>query len=193
MLGPRQREPVQLCRMTPGVRVLLTTASSRCCCCARLQGGHVLEVVISTTSPFVGQSERDADFGEKYQLTVLGACHRGQQDSVQAIDLDDAKLRTGDTVLVLANEAQVAALKSEPDFVLALDVHSIRDPVRPWDYVPVAMFLTMLILGASIIVRPLVRAAGHLSEARALWALRRQPPWSLPLATRRSRWTSWPC
>jgi di/tricarboxylate transporter len=90
------------------------------------RGRQLCEVVISSTSPLLQQSIKDADFRTRYNAAVI-AVHRSGEKIQHKIG--QIFLRTGDTLLVDADEDFVRRWRHSPDFVLVSGVEDSA-PVR---------------------------------------------------------------
>lgn len=84
------------------------------------------ESVVSSTSPLIGRSIRDAEFRARYNAAVV-AVHRGGE-RLQG-RLGDIVLRNGDTLLMRVGAHFVRAYRNNPDFFLVSTVEDSR-PVR---------------------------------------------------------------
>ena len=73
------------------------------------------EAVISTTSPLLGQTVRDADFRAVYNAAII-AVHRGGQRLEGRVG--DTVLREGDTLLLQSGPHFLRAHRNNPDFYL---------------------------------------------------------------------------
>lgn len=76
---------------------------------------HVIEVVIGRESPLLGQTPKEANFRERYQSAII-AIHREGQPLVAK--LGQVKLRTGDTLLLLADPGFRERWRGRPDFLV---------------------------------------------------------------------------
>jgi di/tricarboxylate transporter len=81
------------------------------------------EAVISTRSPLIGVSIRDADFRAQYNSAVV-AVHRGGERVRGRIG--DIVLRAGDTLLLQTGPHFGRAHKNNPDFYLVSDIEESR-------------------------------------------------------------------
>ncbi|RPI76506.1 MAG: hypothetical protein EHM42_14725, partial [Planctomycetaceae bacterium] len=90
------------------------------------RGRQLCEVVISSTSPLIGQSIKDSDFRRRYKSAII-AVHRSGEKLDQKIGT--IVLHTGDTLLVDADEDFVHRWKHSPDFVLVSGLEDTA-PVR---------------------------------------------------------------
>jgi di/tricarboxylate transporter len=90
---------------------------------------HVVEVVIGRESPLLGQTPKELGFRERYQAAIV-AIHREGQPLVAK--LGQVKLRTGDTLLLLADPGFRERWRSRPDFLVinALDGEPEEAPIQ---------------------------------------------------------------
>lgn len=84
-----------------------------------------------------------------YKVKVLAVRPRGAEDIVEVVQVKQLALSTGDVVLSLSSEENVKVLQDNKDFFLVSTVGNVEPPPRPWDYVPLVMFLGMLLLAAT--------------------------------------------
>jgi di/tricarboxylate transporter len=114
--------------------------------------GHLalFEAVIGDTSPLVGTSLKAIGFRDRYQAAVL-AIHRADR-RVEA-KLGEVRLKTGDTLLVLASPAFADRWHGSADFLL-VSRFGAADPPRANKIVPA------MVIGAAVVV---VAALGLLS------------------------------
>lgn len=82
-------------------------------------GRQLCEVVVSSTSPLLEQSIKDADFRTHYGAVII-AVHRSGEKLQQKIG--QIVLRAGDTLLIDAGEDFVRRWRHSPDFILVSGV-----------------------------------------------------------------------
>ena len=91
---------------------------------SRGQRGRMLcEAVISTTSPLIGKSIKDADLRARYNAAVV-AVHRNGQRVTNKIG--DITLHPGDTLLLQTGPHFLRAHRNNPDFYLVANVEDSR-------------------------------------------------------------------
>ncbi|NIP57067.1 MAG: SLC13 family permease, partial [Gemmatimonadetes bacterium] len=83
------------------------------------------EAVVGSASPLTGSTVRDAEFRERYGGVVL-AIHR-PGEGVRG-DPAEVRLRTGDTLFVLAGTDFAERWKNRPDFVLVFELEGRMRP-----------------------------------------------------------------
>jgi di/tricarboxylate transporter len=103
---------------------------------------RLCEAVISTNSPLIGKTIRDADFRASYGAAVV-AVHRGGSRVERKIG--DIRLRPGDTLLLQTQPHFHRAYRNDPAFYLISDVEEWR-PVRT-DRTWIALALFLMLLG----------------------------------------------
>ena len=103
----------------------------------------LVEVVISNTSPLIGQTIRDADFRAHYGAAVL-AVHRGGERVQQKIG--DIGLQMGDTLLLQVRDHFVRARRNDPAFFLVTAVQDWRPLRRDRAWIAALAFLALLVL-----------------------------------------------
>ena len=86
---------------------------------------RMCEAVISTNSPLIGETIRDADFRATYGAAVV-AVHRGGSRVEQKVG--DIRLEPGDTLLLQTQPHFVRAHRNNPAFYLVSDVEQYRPP-----------------------------------------------------------------
>ncbi|MGQ0634180.1 MAG: SLC13 family permease [Planctomycetaceae bacterium] len=89
-------------------------------------GRQLCEVVVSSTSPLLEQSIKDADFRTRYRAVII-AVHRSGEKLQQKIG--QIVLRVGDTLLIDAGDDFVRRWRHSPDFILVSGVEDSA-PVR---------------------------------------------------------------
>lgn len=118
---------------------------------------HVIEVVIGRESPLLGQTPKEANFRERYQSAII-AIHREGQPLVAK--LGQVKLRTGDTLLLLADPGFRERWRGRPDFLVinALDGEETA-PIRTGRalWVGLVTFLVVAVAGSGML--PILHAS----------------------------------
>lgn len=110
-------------------------------------GRQLCEVVISSTSPLIDQSIRDSNFRSRYNASVL-AVHRSGEKLEQKIG--KIVLRTGDTLLIDADDDFVRRWRHSPDFVLVSGVEDSAPVAHDRAWVALLVFFAV-ILGMSFV------------------------------------------
>lgn len=141
---------------------------------------RMCEVVISQTSPLVGQTVREADFRATYSAAIV-AVHRS--GSRVACKIGDIRLEPGDTLLLQTGPHFERAYRNDPAFYLVSSVteYSPTRNDRSW----IAGILLVVLIGlmstnvmptviAAALISLLMLAAGCLSTSEA----RRSIEWS---------------
>ena len=87
----------------------------------------MIEVVVSGSSPLVGQTVRDSQFRTIYNAVILAVHRKGNfiQGKIGAI-----KLEPGDTLLIESNEEFLRDYRHSPDFYLVSEVQNSRPPLH---------------------------------------------------------------
>ncbi len=111
------------------------------------RGRQLCEVVISSTSPLLGQSIKDTDFRRRYNSAII-AVHRSGVKLEQKIGT--IVLHTGDTLLVDADEDFVHRWRQSPDFVLVSGLEDTAPVRHDRAWIAMAIFLLVL-LGMSFL------------------------------------------
>lgn len=85
---------------------------------------HLVEAVVSESSPILGKTVKESNFREKYQAGVV-AIHRGGE-KIEA-KVGDVRLKSGDVLLLYARSTFLKNWKYSRDFYLVSTI-SKRDP-----------------------------------------------------------------
>ncbi len=114
------------------------------------------EVVISNSSPLIGQNVRESNFRQRYDAVII-AIHRNGERIQKKIG--DIVLRAGDTLLLLAHKSFLKKYYHSKDFLLVSE--SVKVPSKPLKnqiiaVVTIALMVTLFVLH----VVPIVVAAG---------------------------------
>jgi di/tricarboxylate transporter len=87
---------------------------------------RLCEVVVSRSSPLVGQTVREAQFRSHYNAAIVAIHRNGAR---LATKIGDVKLESGDTLLMQTGPNFVQAHRNNPDFYLVSDVEGSQ-PLR---------------------------------------------------------------
>ncbi|APF19203.1 SLC13 family permease [Calditrichota bacterium LG25] len=114
------------------------------------------EVVISNSSPLIGQNVRESNFRQKYDAVII-AIHRNGERIKKKIG--DIVLKSGDTLLLLAHKSFLKKYYHSRDFLLVSE--SVKVPSKPLKNQiiavgTIALMVTMFVLH----LMPIVVAAG---------------------------------
>jgi di/tricarboxylate transporter len=149
---------------------------------AHAQPDHrLVEAVISSSSPLVNQSIRDASFRTVYDAAVIAVHRNGQRvpGKIGAIVLE-----AGDTLLIQGAPGFMRAHRNSPDFYLVSEIAGTETP--RYDRAGVAIgILAMMVLSASLGIYPIAisafLAAGLLVATRSISgsSARRSVDWSI--------------
>lgn len=140
----------QQLRQQPGIKLLGEQTTD-----GLPQQGCLIEVILSTDFPGLGQPLKNLQFWDKYQARVL-AISRGGEHLTHA--LDEVKLALGDALLLEASPSFVEQYRFRKDFLL---VSTLTDEPPPnFKKAPLALgvLLSMMAL-ASLSVLPILHAA----------------------------------
>ncbi len=118
---------------------------------------RLCEAVISSSSPLIGKTIRDADFRATYGAAVV-AVHRGGARMEKKIG--DIRLRSGDTLLLQTRPSFLRTYRNDRTFYLISDVSEWR-PLRHDRFWPaLILFAALLILMSTGVVSTVVAAGG---------------------------------
>lgn len=120
-------------------------------------GTDLVELVISDTNPFNGQTIYNNDFAKRYNVSIIALRSRGADEVTNVVDLRTTILRPGDIVLVVATEDAYKGLLGSRDFYVVTRVGSVPPATTYWDYVACLVFVAMLIVVALDLI-PIVQA-----------------------------------
>ncbi|WP_456439249.1 SLC13 family permease [Caldithrix abyssi] len=114
------------------------------------------EVVVSNSSPLIGQNVRESNFRQKYDAVII-AIHRNGERIKKKIG--DIVLKSGDTLLLLAHKSFLKKYYHSRDFLLVSE--SVKVPSKPLKNQiiavgTIALMVTMFVLH----LMPIVVAAG---------------------------------
>ena len=102
---------------------------------------RLCEAVVSSNSPLIGKSIRDADFRASYGAAVV-AVHRGGARVAEKIG--DIRLRPGDTLLLQTQPHFLRAYRNDPAFYLISDVEEWRPVRHDRAWLAAAIFVALL-------------------------------------------------
>lgn len=105
------------------------------------KGRLLSEVVISTTSPLVGVSIKDANFRSHYNASIL-AVHRSGEKLEQKIG--KIVLEVGDTLLVDADHDFLRRWRHSPDFVLVSGVEDSAPVAHERAWIALGIFIAVI-------------------------------------------------
>ncbi len=113
------------------------------------------EVVISESSPLVGKSVRTSNFRSLYDSVILAIHRNGERVNEK---VGDIVLRSGDTLLILADKDFGSQWYHSKDFFLVTSSGRVPSKPRSKGYIALAVFGAFVLL-ASLNVIPIVLAA----------------------------------
>ncbi len=117
---------------------------------------RLCEAVISSSSPLIGKTIRDADFRATYGAAVV-AVHRGGSRVTKK--LGDVRLLPGDTLLLQTQKHFQRAYRNDPAFYLISDVEEWRALRSDRAWIASLLFV-LLLLAMSTESIPIVVASG---------------------------------
>lgn len=141
---------------------------------------HLVEAVISSNSPILGLTVKDADFRAKYGAGVLAVHRNGER--IQS-KIGSIELKAGDTLLLFASEAFVRNWKDSQDFFLVSSLKTLPPLAHRKSRLTLGITLAMILLasiGPEIIRihgRPFDLVLAILAAVIALGATRCIPAW----------------
>jgi di/tricarboxylate transporter len=105
------------------------------------QQRRLCEAVISSTSPLIGKTIRDADFRARFNAAVI-AVHRGGERVKQKVG--DIELEAGDTLLLQTQPHFLRAYRNDPSFYLISDVDEWRPLRHDRAWISLAIFVALI-------------------------------------------------
>lgn len=106
------------------------------------RGRQMCEAVVSSTSPLIGKTIKEADLRARYNAAVVAVHRNGSRLTNK---LGDTELRPGDTLLLQTGAHFMRAQRNNPDFYLVSDVADSR-PLRH-DRARAAIVLFVALIG----------------------------------------------
>lgn len=105
-------------------------------------GRQLCEAVVSSTSPLIGKTIKEADLRARYNAAVVAVHRNGSRLTNK---LGDTVLRPGDTLLLQTGAHFIRAQRNNPDFYLVSDVADSR-PLRH-ERAKIALGLFVVLIG----------------------------------------------
>jgi len=110
---------------------------------------HLIEAVISRSSPLVGRSIRAANFRSVYDAAVIAVHRNGERVPGR---IGDIVLRAGDTLVFQAAPEFVDNHRNSPDFYLVSEVPESRAPRHDRAWFAIGVFVLMVALAATGVI-----------------------------------------
>jgi di/tricarboxylate transporter len=107
---------------------------------------HLIEAVVSRSSPLTGRSIREANIRSVYDAAVIAVHRNGERVPGR---IGDIVLRAGDTLVFQAAPEFVQNHRNSPDFYLVSEVPESRAPRHERAWFAIAVFVLMVILAAT--------------------------------------------
>jgi di/tricarboxylate transporter len=107
---------------------------------------RMLEVVVSSSSPLVDISIRDANFRTVYDAAVIAVHRNGQRVPGK---IGEIVLQAGDALLLQGAPGFLRAHRHNPDFYLVSELHDAEPPRHERAGVAIAILLGMVTMAAS--------------------------------------------
>ena len=142
---------------------------------------RLIEAVVSSSSPLVGQSIRDSNFRTVYDAAVIGVHRNGERVPGK---IGEIVLRPGDTLLMQSAIGFMRAHRNSPDFYLVSELEGAHKPrfERAWlSLGTLVAMVTAVSLGVLPISIAVFLAAGFLVLTRCIRGpqARRSVDWSI--------------
>ena len=110
---------------------------------AKQRGRLLCEAVISSTSPLIGKTIREADFRAAYGAAVVAVCRDGHRIPRK---LGDVRMRPGDVLLLQTRPHFPRAHRNDPSFYLVSDVPDWKPLRRDRFWMAAAVFVLLVVL-----------------------------------------------
>lgn len=107
------------------------------------QRRHLVEAVVSPSSPFVGERIQEVGFQARYDAIVLAVHRHGE---VLEQQVGGIELHAGDTLLLITGPDFLPRWRHARDFYLVSDAGQIRDEVRIGDWLEPAVLAGVVLL-----------------------------------------------
>lgn len=119
------------------------------------KGGHLVEAVVSPTSPLIGKNIREANLRARYDAVVLGVHRHGER---LAGRIGDIIIRPADTFLLLTGHDFLLRHRFSPDFHLVSPLGRLRQNLPNSDWLPLLVLVGVVVVAACEII-PIFTAA----------------------------------
>ena len=106
---------------------------------------HLIEAVLSNSSPLRGQSIRDANFRTTFDAAVVAVHRNGER---MAGKIGEIVLRPGDTLLLQAGPGFLRVHRNSPDFYLVSEIGAHQAPRRSKAPIALGVLVTMVLVAA---------------------------------------------
>ncbi len=107
------------------------------------------EVVVSRSSPMVGQTIREGAFRTRYDAVVIAVARNGARVRGK---VGDIQVRTGDTLLLESRPSFLTRQRNSRDFLLVSEVRNASLPRYERAWTAVAILAAMVLIAASGVV-----------------------------------------
>jgi hypothetical protein len=107
---------------------------------------RLVEAVVSTSSPLVGQSIRDANFRTVYDAAVVAVHRNGERVPGK---IGEIVLEAGDTLLVQGAPGFLRAHRNSPDFYLVSEIADTATPRHDRAWIALAILGAMVVTAAT--------------------------------------------
>ena len=132
------------------------------------QAHHLIEGVISRSSPLAGRTIRDSNFRGVYDAAIIAVHRNGERVPGK---IGDISLRAGDTLVFQAAPGFAETHRNSPDFYLVSEVPESHAPRHDRAWFTIGVFIVMMALAATGVIPLAVGAfvaAGILIAARCI-------------------------
>lgn len=106
---------------------------------------HLIEAVISSNSPILGQTIKNANFRSKYHAAVLAVHRNGTKIESK---IGSIQLKAGDTLLLLGSEKFLSDWKDSQDFFLVSSIKSRPPQVHNKSKLALGILILMILAAA---------------------------------------------
>ena len=103
----------------------------------------MIEVVVSNSSPLVGQTVQKSQFRTRYNAVILAVHRKGNYIKGK---IGDIQFEPGDTLLVESNNAFLSEYRHSPDFYLVSEVKDSRPPLHEKALLSLGILALLIVL-----------------------------------------------
>ena len=107
---------------------------------------HLVEAVVSPSSPLVAQTIRGSNFRTVYDAAVIAVHRNGERVPGK---IGEIQLRAGDTLLLQGAPGFLRAHRNSPDFYLVSEIAETRTPRYERAWVAIGILVAMVVVASS--------------------------------------------
>jgi di/tricarboxylate transporter len=107
---------------------------------------HLVEAVVSPSSPLVAQTIRGSNFRTVYDAAVIAVHRNGERVPGK---IGEIQLRAGDTLLLQGAPGFLRAHRNSPDFYLVSEIAETRTPRYERAWIAIGILVAMVVVASS--------------------------------------------